>query len=94
MLCISVGEITVQNQEIIDKIIELVDIKNFEIEKDNKSYIVIIGKSKNKKYLIYVNRENKLPTVWSNIQRAMNDNYTQGYLAGKKEAEDASQRNN
>ena len=34
------------------------------------------------------------PTVWSNIQRAMNDNYTQGYLAGKKEAENASQRHN
>lgn len=34
------------------------------------------------------------PTVWSNIQRAMNDNYTQGYLAGKEEAENASQRHN
>lgn len=38
--------------EKLDEIIEIVDIKNYEIEKDNKLYIVIIGKSKNKKYLI------------------------------------------
>jgi len=25
------------------------------------------------------------PSVWENIQRALSDNYTQGYLAGLKE---------
>ena len=33
------------------------------------------------------------PTVWTNIQRALNDQYTQGYLAGLKEANE-NQGNN
>ena len=34
------------------------------------------------------------PTVWANIQRALQDSYTQGYLAAKQEASNENQRNN
>lgn len=31
------------------------------------------------------------PTVWENINKAMNDMYTRGYIQGKKEVMDESQ---
>lgn len=34
------------------------------------------------------------PTVWTNIQLAMNDHYTQGYLAGREDERNAHKGNN